>query len=174
MGTLSTLPTKDSAMATSRSDWFNHALHSSASTLRQLPDHDSCLRRNRLLVNWDVTRCYSSPTNAAFRHIAFAIALLSFVGCATPWRGPHTSTDSVGHTVCALHHTPLTTERVFVVHGCWLEVEAYARIRARYPNPWPAGFSRTRVPNLPMRRTTLTYCQRCTDDYDAEIKRRGM
>lgn len=110
----------------------------------------------------------------AFRHTVFAIPLLFLVGCATEWRGATTTTDLAGHTICALHRLPLITDRAFVYDGCFLEAEAYARVRAHYPNPWQTGFSPTRVPKLPMRLTKLTYCQRCTDDYHAECKRRGM
>ena len=118
---------------------------------------------------------YARPMNAASFRTALAIALSCLgVGCATEWRGSETSIDSAGRTVCALHHVPLIRERVFVYDGFFSEVEVYARIRAHYPNPWPAGFSPTRVPKLPMRRTTVTYCQRCTDDYHAELRRRGM
>jgi hypothetical protein len=119
------------------------------------------------------SRHYARPMNGTYFYRT-AIVVGCLAGCATEWRGSDTTIDSAGRTVCALHHIPLITERVFVFDGFWSEPEASARIRARYPSPWQAGFSSTRGSELPMRRTTLTYCQRCTNDYHAEIKRRGM
>lgn len=79
--------------------------------------------------------------------------------------------DSSGRRVCALHHLPLTTAKAYVYDGFFSEVEAYARIRARYPNPWQAGFSPTQVAGLPMRPTTLTYCRRCHEAFEVAVAR---
>src|ERR1043165_9603213 len=57
------------------------------------------------------------------------VAATLLTGCASEWRGPTTMVDSSGCDICALHHTPLKTEKVYVFNGCFQEIEAYARIR---------------------------------------------
>jgi hypothetical protein len=96
--------------------------------------------------------------------IAALFSLLPILtGCMTPWHGPATTTDARGRTVCALHHIPLRTRMAYAFNGCFLEVEHSARIRAHYPNPWPAGFDTTRSRDCP-NRTTVTFCDLCNRD----------
>src|SRR5689334_9118187 len=108
-----------------------------------------------------------SDSTRIVKRTIFITALLSplsmLTGCMTPWRGPTTTTDAQGRTVCALHHVPLRTRPAYVFDGCYLEVEHYARIRAHYPNPWPAGFDTTRSRDF-SKRTTVTFCDFCNRD----------
>ena len=100
------------------------------------------------------------------------VLLLGLSACATAWKGPATITTPSGQELCAKHHVPLVTAKVYgAAPGlvAWEPVEPVRRIQDRYPcirvdptTPMPPYFTK---------RTTETYCPECEREYERDVKR---
>lgn len=85
-------------------------------------------------------------------------------GCATAWRGATTITTPSGQQLCALHRTPLATERAYAPEPGYcsgLLSEDYVRIIERFPNPWPSDAKRRYSSGWSSHPITVRYCERC-------------